>query len=40
VIIEPGEPHGFKNSGETPRRQIDIHASPGFVTEWLEQLSP
>ena len=40
VIIEPGEPHGFKNTGETPLRQIDIHASPRFVTEWLEQLTP
>jgi mannose-6-phosphate isomerase-like protein (cupin superfamily) len=40
VIIEPGEPHGFTNTGETPLRQIDIHASPRFVTEWLEQLAP
>ena len=37
VVIPAGQPHGFANSGNTPLKQIDIHASPRFVTEWLEQ---
>lgn len=36
VVIPAGTPHGFRNVGDTPLRQIDIHASPQFVTEWLE----
>ncbi|HEX4206896.1 MAG TPA: cupin domain-containing protein [Ktedonobacteraceae bacterium] len=36
VIAPPGLPHKFINSGEGPLRQIDIHASPRFITEWLE----
>ena len=35
VIIPAGTPHSFVNSGNTPLCQIDIHASPKFVTEWL-----
>jgi mannose-6-phosphate isomerase-like protein (cupin superfamily) len=35
VVIPAGTPHKFTNSGDTPLRQIDIHASPKFVTEWL-----
>jgi quercetin dioxygenase-like cupin family protein len=35
VIVRPGEPHGFVNSGEGPLRQVDIHVSPRFATEWL-----
>jgi hypothetical protein len=26
------------NSGDTPLRQIDIHANPKFVTEWLTRI--
>jgi mannose-6-phosphate isomerase-like protein (cupin superfamily) len=37
VVIPAGQPHGFTNTGDTPLRQIDIHASPHFVTEWLEE---
>ncbi len=37
IAIPAGTPHGFTNIGETPLRQIDIHASPDFVTEWLEE---
>jgi mannose-6-phosphate isomerase-like protein (cupin superfamily) len=37
AVIPAGQPHAFTNTGETPLRQIDIHASPCFVTEWLEQ---
>ena len=36
VVVPPGEPHGFTASGEGSR-QVNIHASPRFVTEWLEQ---
>jgi mannose-6-phosphate isomerase-like protein (cupin superfamily) len=36
VVIPAGQPHGFTNAGDTPLRQVDIHASPRFVTEWLE----
>jgi mannose-6-phosphate isomerase-like protein (cupin superfamily) len=36
VVVPAGNPHAFVNSGDGPLRQIDIHVSPGFVTEWLE----
>jgi mannose-6-phosphate isomerase-like protein (cupin superfamily) len=35
VIVPAGEAHGFVNSGGGPLRQIDVHVSPRFVTEWL-----
>ena len=35
VIVPPNEPHGFKNTGDGPLKQIDIHVSPVFETEWL-----
>ena len=31
VVIPADTPHRFVNSGETPLRQIDIHASPRFI---------
>jgi mannose-6-phosphate isomerase-like protein (cupin superfamily) len=41
VLISANQPHGFSNSGDVPLRQIDIHVSPRFVTEWLtEQEGP
>jgi mannose-6-phosphate isomerase-like protein (cupin superfamily) len=36
VIVGPDQPHGFVNSGSGRLRQIDIHLSPRFNTEWLE----
>jgi mannose-6-phosphate isomerase-like protein (cupin superfamily) len=36
VVVPPGQWHGFVNSGDGPLRQIDIHVSPSFDTEWLE----
>jgi mannose-6-phosphate isomerase-like protein (cupin superfamily) len=36
VIVRPRVPHKFVNSGSGRLRQIDIHASDTFVTEWLE----
>ena len=37
VVVPPGVPHKFFNSGEGRLRQIDIHSSPKFITEWLEE---
>ena len=34
-IVPPDTPHKFVNSGDGPLRQIDIHVSSHFVTEWL-----
>jgi mannose-6-phosphate isomerase-like protein (cupin superfamily) len=39
VVIPAGQPHGFTNTGESALKQIDIHASPRFVTEWLDKQS-
>lgn len=36
LIVQPGVPHKFVNSGSGRLLQIDIHASDRFVTEWLE----
>jgi mannose-6-phosphate isomerase-like protein (cupin superfamily) len=36
VVIPPDTPHRFVNSGDGPLRQVDIHLSSRFVTEWLE----
>jgi len=36
VVDPPGQWHGFVNSGDGPLRQIDIHVSPRFETEWRE----
>ena len=35
VVVAAGQWHGFVNSGDGPLRQIDIHLSSGFATEWL-----
>jgi mannose-6-phosphate isomerase-like protein (cupin superfamily) len=35
VVVAPDQPHKFVNSGAGPLRQIDIHVSSRFVTEWL-----
>jgi mannose-6-phosphate isomerase-like protein (cupin superfamily) len=37
VILVPAElPHKFTNSGDRPLRQVDIHVSKQFITDWLE----
>ena len=36
VVVPAGVPHKFVNSGAGRLRQVDIHASERFVTEWLE----
>jgi mannose-6-phosphate isomerase-like protein (cupin superfamily) len=35
AVVPAGRPHRFVNSGTGRLRQIDIHLSPRFVTEWL-----
>ncbi len=35
VIVSPNQPHAFMNSGVGPLHQIDVHLSPRFVREWL-----
>jgi mannose-6-phosphate isomerase-like protein (cupin superfamily) len=36
IVVPAGRAHRFVNSGDEPLRQLDIHASPHFITEWLE----
>jgi mannose-6-phosphate isomerase-like protein (cupin superfamily) len=41
VVVAPaGLAHAFANSGTETLRQIDIHVSPHFDTEWLEAAKP
>jgi quercetin dioxygenase-like cupin family protein len=35
AVVDPGQAHAFVNSGEGRLRQIDIHLSARFATEWL-----
>ena len=36
VVVPAGVSHKFVNTGVGRLRQVDIHASERFVTEWLE----
>jgi quercetin dioxygenase-like cupin family protein len=36
VIVAAGQAHAFTNTGDGPLRQLDIHVSPRFHTDWLE----
>jgi mannose-6-phosphate isomerase-like protein (cupin superfamily) len=36
AVVDAGQAHGFVNSGDGRLRQIDVHLSPRFITEWLE----
>ncbi len=37
IIVVPADtPHKFVNSGDGKLRQVDIHLSQRFITEWLE----
>jgi len=36
VVVPPGEPHGFTATGDGSR-QVNIHVSPRFMTEWIEE---
>lgn len=35
VVVPAGVPHAFVNSGSGRMRQLNIHVSPEFDTEWL-----
>jgi mannose-6-phosphate isomerase-like protein (cupin superfamily) len=35
AVVGPDQPHGFVNTGQSRLKQIDIHLSPRFITEWL-----
>ena len=38
IVIAPAEvPHKFINSGIGTLRQVDIHASPRFITTWYDE---
>lgn len=36
VVVPANTPHRFLNSGEGVLRQVDIHTSRRFVTEWID----
>ena len=36
IIVEADTPHKFVNSGDGKLRQVDIHLSKRFITQWLE----
>ena len=36
VIVPANMPHKFMNAGDKQLKQIDIHVSKQFVTNWLE----
>ena len=36
VIVPPGTPHKFANTGTTHARHIDIHTANAMQTTWLE----
>jgi quercetin dioxygenase-like cupin family protein len=36
VVVPAGEAHGFTASGDGSR-QVNIHVSTRFVTEWIER---
>lgn len=36
AVVDARQAHAFTNTGEGVLRQVDVHLSPRFVTEWLE----
>jgi quercetin dioxygenase-like cupin family protein len=38
LVVRAGQAHRFVNVGTTPLRQVDIHASARFITEWLDEV--
>jgi mannose-6-phosphate isomerase-like protein (cupin superfamily) len=36
LVVPPGTPHKFSKQGSGRLEMIDVHASPVFITEWLE----
>jgi quercetin dioxygenase-like cupin family protein len=37
IVVPAGAAHRFVNSGDDVLRQISIHPSDAFVTDWLEE---
>ncbi len=37
IIVPANTPHKFRNTGKGELKQVDIHVSPKFITEWLEE---
>jgi mannose-6-phosphate isomerase-like protein (cupin superfamily) len=37
ILIPADTPHKFVNTGDGPLRQVDIHVSRQFITDWLEE---
>lgn len=37
VVAAAGVPHAFTNTGAGRLRQVDVHVSPRFETEWLDR---
>lgn len=36
ILVPANVPHKFTNAGNTRLKQIDIHVSKQFITDWLE----
>lgn len=36
VIVPANMPHKFRNAGDQPLKQVDIHTNKEFITIWLE----
>lgn len=36
ILVPANTPHKFSNLSDRPLKQIDIHLSPRFITDWLE----
>ena len=37
IVVPENVPHKFRNAGATLLKQIDIHISRQFITDWLEE---
>lgn len=35
AVVDAHQAHGFLNTGAGLLRQVDVHLSPRFITEWL-----
>lgn len=36
VVVPPGTPHKFTNTGADVAQHVDVHATPQMQTTWLE----
>jgi mannose-6-phosphate isomerase-like protein (cupin superfamily) len=37
IVVPANTPHKFTNASDAPLKQIDIHVSKKFITQWLEE---